>query len=117
MSIIENQIKDAALTHVSGVNGNKACYDSFIAGAEFIQKSEVKNLKSVKLAKAVDTLRQHLAKDTTEGSYFHTWQSNIAMAFVDAYQWKKSKNNIVTEKDIHSIANDAAVHFLNLLIK
>lgn len=117
MDIIKKQIEDAALAHVSDVNGNKACYDSFIAGAEFIKKSEVKKLKSVKLSKAVETLKEHLAKDTTEGSLFHTYQSNIAMAFVDAYNWKKSKNNVVTDKDIHSIANDAAVHFLNLLIK
>lgn len=62
--------------------------------------------------KAVDTLRNHLKKDS---ELFHVWQYNIAMAFKDEYgrNEKKYKNR----GDLHEIANEAAMHFLTTLIK
>lgn len=50
---------------------------------------------------------------------YYGWQSNIAMAFKDAYyHHKKDKNkNYINNKDMHIISNDAAKNFLNLLIK
>jgi len=63
-------------------------------------------------AKAVRILSKELKKDS---AYYYGWQSNIAMAFFDAYNRnpKKYKNR----EDIHEIANEAAINFLNLLIK
>lgn len=58
--------------------------------------------------------------------YYYAWQSNIAMAFKDNMQWAAGYtedgdggNRIykVTPEQLHQIANDAAKHFLNLLIK
>lgn len=58
---------------------------------------------------AVDKLCLELSKDS---SYYFSWQSNIAMQFVDeldrfGYKFPDSK----------MIANGAAKNFLNLLIK
>ena len=45
---------------------------------------------------------------------YYAWQANIAMQFYDEFRRckKKYKNN----NDIHTIANEAAKNFLNLLI-
>ena len=63
---------------------------------------------------AVGHLIQELKSDP---SYRIGWQASIAMAFYDnAYQYKKKKNKkYLSMVDIHTIANDAANNFLNLL--
>jgi len=52
---------------------------------------------------------------------FFAYQSNIAMAFIDAERWYCEKHNKTSrqlnKEDKHTIANDAAKHFLDLLIK
>lgn len=60
----------------------------------------------------IKKLIKNLKKDK---QYYYSWQANIAMAFKDEYDRcsKKYKNR----KDIHNIANKAAINFLNLLIK
>lgn len=65
---------------------------------------------------AIKALTKALAEDTSEGSYYYTWQANIAMAFYDEYRREMGdspKMNVF----IHEIANNAAKNFLNLLIK
>jgi hypothetical protein len=63
---------------------------------------------------AVKHLTQELKNDP---SYRIGWQSSIAMAFYDsASQYKKKKNKkYLSMVDIHTIANDAANSFINLL--
>ena len=76
--------------------------------------------KSEVLANAVNVLCEALqeGKDSN-GSYFHTWQSNIAMAFLDAVDKYCSEHALPnTERDkiiVTSIANNAAINFLNTL--
>lgn len=66
------------------------------------------------LQKAVERLRTELGKDKSNGSYYYTWQCNIAMAFKDAYYKDPAAEEM---KDIRHIANEAAKNFLDLLIK
>jgi hypothetical protein len=49
---------------------------------------------------------------------FEAYQANIAMSFVDSAIWYKRKHQkrVLSNKDIHKIANEAATHFLNMLI-
>ena len=70
----------------------------------------------MRIKKAVRILIKELRKD--EG-YYHSWQSNIAMAFKDKYySYKKKKNKRwLNQRDIHEIANESAKNFLNLLMK
>jgi len=63
----------------------------------------------VDIKNELDVVRKELQND--EGLYF-AWQSNIAMAFVDACD----KEGIKHEK-LHEVANNAAKNFLDLLIK
>jgi hypothetical protein len=49
-----------------------------------------------------------------EPNFFYSWQSNIAMAFKDEYG--RSKKKWKSRNDIHKIANQAAINFLNKLI-
>jgi len=69
-----------------------------------------------KTAKAVKTLCKALRKDS---DYFYAWQANIAMQFKDEYSRRRKEKNYdyFNNEDIHQIANDAAITFLNLLIK
>lgn len=55
----------------------------------------------------------------TDSSYYESWKSNIAMAYIDSehnYK-KKSKKKYLNSKDKHLIANEAANNFLKMLIK
>lgn len=82
------------------------------------------------LKNAIEVLQKHLSEDKSEGSYYHSWQANIAVAFQD--EWNRSKfgqwmefNRPQWIKDltpegssfIHTISNQAAKNFLDLLIK
>ncbi len=57
------------------------------------------------LSKAIEVLQTELKKDKTEGSYYHSWQCNIAMAIRDN----------VKDAD-HQEANKAAKAFIELLL-
>jgi hypothetical protein len=50
---------------------------------------------------------------------YYAWQSNIAMSFYDSYinRLHKSEKRCLNRGELHSVANDAAKSFLNLLIK
>lgn len=58
-------------------------------------------------SKMLDELRA----DKSEGSYYYTWQANIAVAMQDAFADAEDKT------DIHKISNDGAKRFLDLLIR
>jgi hypothetical protein len=67
-----------------------------------------------KTQKAVKTLTKALKKDS---QLFYAYQANIAMQFKDEYSRKRKNKSYLNNNDIHQIANDAAISFLNLLIK
>lgn len=62
---------------------------------------------------AVQTLTKALSEDK---ELFYAWQANIAMQFKDEYNSEKDKGHI-NNHDIHRIANNAAIKFINLLIE
>ena len=63
---------------------------------------------------AIKHLTKQLKKDA---GYRESWKANIAMAFKDRhYQYKKEKNKkLLSNEDIHIVANEAAEYFLRLL--
>jgi purine nucleoside phosphorylase len=63
-----------------------------------------------------DSLFKALREDP---ELYYAYQANIAMAFVDTYHNYKKKMDkaSLNYEDIHTIANEAAQYFLNLLIK
>lgn len=64
-------------------------------------------------------LKQVTEQLNSDRALFYSWQSNIAMAFVDecGRHKKKSKLKYLSNSDIHLCANNAAINFLNQLIK
>ena len=52
-------------------------------------------------------LIKELKKDKSEGSYYHTWQANIAMAMFDELNGKATKEE----------CNNGAKRFLEILIR
>lgn len=65
------------------------------------------------IKKEVDILVNTLKGDP---GYYYTWQANIAMAFKDEYN-RATENGKIVGIDLHSIANNAAKNFLDLLIR
>lgn len=59
-----------------------------------------------KLVKAVKVLTAALREDE---AYWYGWKANIAMCFQD--EWNRSAE----DRDLHSIANQAAENFLEML--
>lgn len=53
----------------------------------------------------------------TDKDYRRSWSANIAMAYIDNEHWYKQKTGKkhLNKKDKHTIANNAAEHFLKLL--
>ena len=69
---------------------------------------------NTEVSNAVSVLVKELKSDP---DCFYTWQSNIAVAFMDAYGKEVNEEGSVPKEgyDIHKIANDAAISFLNSL--
>lgn len=66
----------------------------------------------------IGSLVEELRKDQSEGSYYHGWKANIAMAFQDEYNFENKRYSSVchTQEEIHKLSNDAADRFLQQLI-
>ena len=79
-------------------------------------KSNIEN----DLPNAIKVLQKHLSEDKSEGSYYHAFQCNIAMAFKDEHSRQTDglgSEEIGYKQDIHEIADQAAKNFLDLFIK
>jgi len=50
---------------------------------------------------------------------FYAYQANIAMSFLDEHHNFKKKHDkkVLNKKELHTVANNAATNFLNLLTK
>lgn len=69
------------------------------------------------LPQAINTLVEALkSEDKEPGSYYYSWQANIAMAFKDEYnRVRKEKGTTLNQEDVHHVANKAAENFLDML--
>jgi hypothetical protein len=72
-------------------------------------------MSEVTIPQAIEAITKAMLEDKSEGSYYYSWQANIAMSFVDEYQRWAEKYSVVNDHPIHSIANQAAKNFLDLL--
>ena len=70
---------------------------------------------TMNIKEAVDTFVKALKEDE---QYYYSWQSNIAMSFVDEFNRKQPDGFFLSliSLDIHEVANKAAKNFLNMLI-
>lgn len=66
------------------------------------------------IKKAISEITKQLKKDK---GYRIGWTANIAMSYIDSERWYKEKTGkkYLNRKDKHTIANNAADHFLKLL--
>ena len=50
-------------------------------------------------------------------AYRESWIANIAMSYIDCERWYKerTKKKFLNKSDKHTIANESAKHFLNIL--
>jgi hypothetical protein len=65
--------------------------------------------------KALDVIGKAIAKDAV---YRETWVANIAMSFMDNWEWCRARNGgkrVLSRKDRHEVANLAANHFIWLV--
>ncbi len=72
-------------------------------------------MKQTKLQTSIEVLTDALQNDE---QLYESYKANIAMAFVDRFaQHKRENKTKLSNKDIHTIANEAADNFLKLLCK
>jgi hypothetical protein len=72
---------------------------------------------ATEVSKAVDVLRDALNEDKEPGSYYYTWQANIAVQFQDEFHRAVDEDGLpCTPEHIWAISNRAAKNFLNCLI-
>lgn len=87
-----------------------------------MEKAGLFIVDSSDVSSAVRVLSAALLKDKSEGSYYFSWQSAIAMAFKDEFdaQMESRVPNftqwLFLENGMHEIANNAAQNFLDTLI-
>jgi hypothetical protein len=71
------------------------------------------------LKQSVKNLCDALRADKTEGSYYYSWQANIAMAFHDVFNEMMLTGEIKAKFEnsftFHDCCNNAAKRFLDLL--
>ena len=79
-------------------------------------KDENERLRGeVDIPSAIKVLTKALLEDKSEGSYYYSWQANIAMSFIDEYQRFNPHMSDGNKHILHTIANNAAKNFLDLL--
>lgn len=79
--------------------------------------NRIKNVfveQEITTEKAIKHLQKEFNKDKTGGSYYHSWQDNLATQF--SMECVKQKVKISRQK-LHEVSNQAAKNFLDLLIK
>ena len=64
---------------------------------------------------AVGALIKALIEDKSEGSYYYSWQANIAMAFKDEWDREQFQQSDQDSAAVHRLANNAAKNFLEML--
>ena len=102
----------------------QAVKDNLITQEEMDTVSGYRNIrKEMQLKQAIEVLCNALREDTTEGSYYHSWVCNIAMAIKDEVsrnmkkKYESGKSPYFSRQDSHECANQGAKNFLDLLIK
>jgi hypothetical protein len=73
-------------------------------------------MKNKKVVDIVNSLSFILENDE---DYKRAWIANIAMSYIDSEHWykKRKKKKYLNKIDKHTIANEAAENFLNILMK
>jgi hypothetical protein len=80
-----------------------------------VKTEALKQIGKVTVAQGIAAITAELSKDKKEGSYYHSWQANIAMAFYDQYQRWAKENKIKVDIPLMKISDTAAMNFLDLL--
>lgn len=70
--------------------------------------------KMMEVPNAMKILKAALSENKSEGSYYYSWQANIAMAFFD--QFINDHEGSLTQRQLSEVSNKAAKKFLDLLI-
>lgn len=96
---------------------DKTPYEILLQVQGLAEKTYVFESKFISaISDAMKVLTDELRKDKSEGSYYYSWQANIAMAFKDEAARKMNYSNASIKKElIHEIANQAARNFLDTL--
>jgi len=78
-----------------------------------MKKARSEMTKANSIVKAMRVVTKAMKEDA---GYWMSWQANIAMAFVDAYNNKRRElGRPLNRTEVHALANEAAIAFLELL--
>lgn len=62
--------------------------------------------EALTISKAMKIIANALKEDRGQGSYYHTWQSNIAMIIMDNSDIGLTKSNIIARKFLELLIDD-----------
>lgn len=112
MEDIKQSHRDIITNTISSVG-----HQLFLQGIEMKKDYEILIGKETKpsLQEAIEVLCNALREDKSEGSYYYSWQANIAMCMYDSFDG--SEIDLIGDKNLLDICNKGAKTFLNLLIK
>jgi len=69
------------------------------------------------IKESMEVIIDAMLEDKEEGSYYYSWQANIAMAFKDEYERFNPNMQDGNKHILHMIANNAAKNFLDTLCR
>lgn len=119
---MNKQLKSLKTEVFEAMGAISMCWDPIPSGVfESTQAEQIGNELMAKIENDIPNAIKVLSNvmiDKSEGSYYHSWQANIAMTFKDEWSRKAEERNYIDlgKLDIHQIANDAAKNFLNLFL-
>lgn len=92
-------------------------FDSLLKSVEHLRNDQI---AGISVADAIARIRLELLKDKEPGSYYHTWQCNIAMCFYDkvnsVYRFNDLPMDTLLADNLHKMCNEAAENFLNVFL-
>jgi len=82
--------------------------DNWILGTEDIEVIKIaiealKKSKEISISDAMNIIKNALKEDKTEGSYYYSWQSNIACSIMDNSNLEHDKANEISIKFLESL--------------
>jgi hypothetical protein len=113
---MNTEIKTLQTEVFEAMGETSMCWEPIPAGVfQSTNAERIGNELMAKIESNVPNAIKALVKALKEdGSYYYSWQANIAMAFYD--EWKRNdKEGYCKDQHLHVVANKAAMNFLDLL--
>lgn len=112
----EGKLLLAALAKISTESQTNKQPDEILQQVNDLKIGMFGGFENMKLAEAVKVLQEELAKDKEPGSYYGSWQANIAQCMMSEFQSGIGASLSIDTDILHKIVNEGVKNFLDLFI-